>query len=168
MAEDGMDAGFRLAFPIGSNGGLSLFALSCLVLQTGLLQTGLNIIRVIFTQYFIRVYLLAQEEPMKTYLEPSQAAALALIRRGIAGEVMMLNLLRLATWPIVRYVPRPRLLSRSAAPRPTAGISPTRNHRDRHSRNAYSRYYSDSPPKFRYPAIGAAIIPAMTLRFCGK
>jgi len=32
---------------------------------------------------------------MKTYPEPSHGAALALIRRGIAGEVIMLNLLRL-------------------------------------------------------------------------
>jgi hypothetical protein len=32
---------------------------------------------------------------MKTYLEPTQDAGVAFLRRGIAGEVVMLNLLRL-------------------------------------------------------------------------
>ncbi|MGA2638620.1 hypothetical protein [Methylocella sp.] len=32
---------------------------------------------------------------MKTYLEPTRDAGVAFLRRGIAGEVVMLNLLRL-------------------------------------------------------------------------
>lgn len=33
-----------------------------------------------------------------TYLSPTQTAAIALIRRGIVGEVVMLNLLRFRDW----------------------------------------------------------------------
>ena len=65
---------------------------------------------------------------MEPHLEPSQAAAVALIKRGITGEVVMLNLLRFRE--IADYTAYPEL----APPQPISGAA------------AYDRYIADALP----------------------
>ena len=52
---------------------------------------------------------------MQTYLEPTQEAGRALVMRGIPGEIVMLNLLRLR--PVADYAANPEL----APARPISG-----------------------------------------------
>jgi uncharacterized protein (DUF1330 family) len=65
---------------------------------------------------------------MKTYLEPTQDAGVAFFRRGIVGEVVMLNLLRLRD--VADYSASPEL----APARPISGAE------------AYERYIAHTMP----------------------
>jgi hypothetical protein len=65
---------------------------------------------------------------MQTYLEPTQDAGRALLMRGIAGEVVMLNLLRLRE--VADYAAHPEL----APERPISGAE------------AYNRYIAHTLP----------------------
>lgn len=65
---------------------------------------------------------------MQTYLEPTQAAGRALINRNIAGQVVMLNLLRLRQ--VADYAANPEL----APPKPISGVE------------AYDRYIAHTLP----------------------
>lgn len=65
---------------------------------------------------------------MPTFLEPTQAAGQALFLRGIVGEVVMLNLLRLR--PMADYAANPEL----APPGPISGAE------------AYDRYMAHTLP----------------------
>jgi len=65
---------------------------------------------------------------MKTYLEPTQDAGVAFLRRGIVGEVVMLNLLRLRD--VADYSASPEL----APAQPTSGAE------------AYDRYVAHTMP----------------------
>lgn len=65
---------------------------------------------------------------MTSYLEPTQAAGRALMMRGIAGEVVMLNLLRLRT--VADYSAHPEL----APAQPISGAE------------AYDRYIAHTLP----------------------
>ena len=69
-------------------------------------------------------------EPVR-YLEPTQAAAVALIRRSIEGEVVMLNLLRLRE--VADYSAHPEL----APANPISGAE------------AYARYIRHTLPQLR-------------------
>ncbi len=56
---------------------------------------------------------------MQTYLEPTQDAGRALLKRGISGEIIMLNLLRLREVAMTTPpTPGSRLSNRSLAPKP--------------------------------------------------
>ena len=68
---------------------------------------------------------------MTTFLQPSQAAAINLIRRGIAGEVVMLNLLRFRE--VADYSASPELAPAS----PISGAA------------AYDRYIAEALPHLR-------------------
>jgi uncharacterized protein (DUF1330 family) len=68
---------------------------------------------------------------MKTYLEPSLAAAIGLIRRDIAGEVIMLNLLRFRD--VADYSSCPEI----APAEPISGV------------DAYDRYIAEVMPHLR-------------------
>jgi uncharacterized protein (DUF1330 family) len=68
---------------------------------------------------------------MKTYLEPTQDAGRALVRRNIAGEVVMLNLLRLRA--IADYSAHPEL----APAQPISGAE------------AYDRYIAHTLPHLK-------------------
>jgi hypothetical protein len=65
---------------------------------------------------------------MKTYLEPTQDAGVAFLRRGIVGEIVMLNLLRLRD--VADYSASPEL----APAQPTSGAE------------AYDRYVAHTMP----------------------
>jgi hypothetical protein len=65
---------------------------------------------------------------MKTYLEPTQDAGVAFLRRGIVGEVVMLNLLRLRD--VADYSASPEL----APAQPISGAE------------AYDRYVAHTMP----------------------
>ncbi|MDR6950992.1 hypothetical protein J2X65_000335 [Ancylobacter sp. 3268] len=65
---------------------------------------------------------------MPVYLEPTQEAARALFRRGLAGEVVMLNLVRLRA--VADYAAHPQL----APPQPVSGAQ------------AYDRYIAHTLP----------------------
>ncbi len=65
---------------------------------------------------------------MQTYLEPTQAAARTLISRNIAGEIVMLNLLRLRQ--VADYTANPEL----APAKPISGAE------------AYDRYIAHALP----------------------
>ena len=65
---------------------------------------------------------------MKTYLEPTQDAGVAFLRRGIVGEIVMLNLLRLRD--VADYSASPEL----APARPISGAE------------AYERYIAHTMP----------------------
>jgi hypothetical protein len=65
---------------------------------------------------------------MQTYLEPTQEAGRALVMRGIPGEIVMLNLLRLR--PVADYAANPEL----APARPISGGE------------AYDRYIAHTLP----------------------
>lgn len=68
---------------------------------------------------------------MKTYLEPTPAAGRALALRGVAGEVVMLNLLRFRE--VADYSAHPEL----APERPVSGAE------------AYDRYIVEAMPHLR-------------------
>jgi len=65
---------------------------------------------------------------MRTFLEPTQAAGRALLQRGISGDVVMLNLLRLRA--VADYAAHPEL----APARPISGAE------------AYDRYVAHTLP----------------------
>lgn len=70
-------------------------------------------------------------EPTRTYIEPTEESGRALFRRGIAGPILMLNLIRLR--PVADYSASPAL----APPEPVSGAA------------AFDRYVSLTLPFLR-------------------